>query len=187
MNTTLGISFSKKQCHALLLAHEEKTAICKATREISQDGADKALTADFFATLKPLHTKKTTIIVGISSDNVMHQEFALDSSLSDAEILHFFITRSIDFFGHDAKQLRIDFEKRNSADNKKQIVHVVAAQRQLVDSLQQAFLHAKMTINAIDIDTFALARADHYISQHPEFSVDSLYATALGLCLWGVS
>jgi Tfp pilus assembly PilM family ATPase len=183
---TLGISFSAQQCHALSLIQNKTSFAYKNARSLAHEFENFSALPIIAKKLRSGLSKKTRVIVGISSQHIMMREFTLDATLSDADIIAFLESRAVQLFGHDSEQLCLDYEIQSIIEKNKQTINVIAAHQTMINSLQNAFAAEKIFIHAIDIDVCAIARARSHQLSHDFLSSNEMneYTAAAGLCLW---
>jgi Tfp pilus assembly PilM family ATPase len=184
MTITVGISFSPHACHAVTLKHHKKSFSYHHPRVVSHRFDNFAGLPEVISALNL--PKKARVIVGIPAEKIMMRDFTLDADLSDAEILQYLKSRAIQLFGHDSDHLCLDYEKQTTNEAAKQTVNVVAAHQSMIQHIQTSFAEEKIDLHAIDIDSCAIARAQHHTAAQTFLSVEKMhtYTTAVGLCLW---
>lgn len=100
----------------------------------------------------PKHMTKT--VFGINFENCMMKDIPIDRSLNDNEIITYIENCSREFFGHDNKQLFLDYEKTNDT-----MLRIIAVRKKIFTSLLDAICQNGFQVIAMDINALALCRA----------------------------
>ena len=184
MKKRVGISLSPTGAAVIKMAYLEQSLVIEDEKAVLFDSADEPLNNHFFKMIKPLCDKKTIIIVGISSEKVIQQDFHLESDLSDEQIMHFLNTQSHQFFGYPAETLCIDYQKIPLDETDHQKISVVAAQKKMIDDIDHAFRRSHLVLNGVDLNECAKKRTKEYQTLNPDFLLNQTMTAAFGLCLW---